>query len=320
MVRWTIEERLSRIEARRVLRSTLGNLRDCRIKASTKARYEAAIAFFFASLASEDESLVSRAEDLDGQLCRHVERLWSEGERRPLAEDLLSGLKHFCPALKGKFPEAWQLVGVWQFNEPPCRATPFEAEDVMALAAVAFDLDELEVGVALLVAFQGLLRTGEVGSMLLGDCVLNAAGTVVTIDLGYTKGGTRRHERESVGIDDPDVVRLLLLCLERGKPGDRLVRGGTPALRRVFAKLLVALGMSNGGYQLYSLRRGGATSMFRATANLSAVVVRGRWQNQKTARQYIDSGKQDLAKVALPSESRRKLARALAKFHDFVAC
>ena len=40
----------------------------------------------------------------------------------------------------------------------------------------------------------------------------------------------------------------------------------------------------------YSLRRGGATTLFRETANLELVMVQGRWQSQRTARIYVNDG------------------------------
>ena len=159
----------------------------------------------------------------------------------------------------------------------------------MALAGEAFDCGEFEVGVALLVGFHGVLRSGEIGNALLGDFSLNASGSVLTLDLGFTKGGVRRRVRESVATDDPVLIKLLQVAIERGLPGDLLVLGGTTYLRKVFNLLLKKLGLQGRGYLLYSLRRGGATSMFRAIGNLGAVLVRGRWQSQKTARQYIDS-------------------------------
>ena len=51
----------------------------------------------------------------------------------------------------------------------------------------------------------------------------------------------------------------------------------------------------------YSLRRGGATELWRTTANLDAVVMAGRWRHATTARIYVSDGLAVLAEIRLTS-------------------
>ena len=112
MVKWTAAVRQVKVQARKTERSKLGNLRDSRVSKPALKRYEKAVEYFFEAIKRQGEQLVDMDCQLDAQVCEHIERLWAEGEVRALAEDLLSGLKHHVPALKGKLVEAWRLVTV----------------------------------------------------------------------------------------------------------------------------------------------------------------------------------------------------------------
>ena len=94
-------------------------------------------------------------------------------------------------------------------------------------------------------------------------------------------------------------------------------------LRSAYAHVSCCLDLQRFACRPYSLRRGGATTLFRATGSLDVVSVRGRWGNVLTARRYIDDGVATMASIAfspwqvaqfaiLGSELREWL-RALAK-------
>ena len=57
-------------------------------------------------------------------------------------------------------------------------------------------------------------------------------------------------------------------------------------------------------YKPYSLRRGGATDLWTRAGNLDRLVVRGRWGNAITARQYVNEAAAALATVRLPKATR----------------
>ena len=307
-------QRLEAKRQRRERREGVGQLRDTRVKPQTLVRYDRAVATFFDSLRDNNETLVADHLLLDEQVCVHIERLWNEGESRSLAEDCLSGLRHYQPKLRGQLRQAWDLVSAWQNKEPALRATPADGADIQAFAGLALASGDVEMATAICVAFHCFLRSGEMGNATLGDFVLNAPGTVYNLDPGYTKGGSRRREREAVGIDDPTCLSLIRLCKARGRPGDKLLRGGTVEFRRKFHSIIETLTLEHKNFQLYSFRRGGATAFFRATNNLPATAVRGRWSSQKTARQYIDAAAQDLKVVEHTHAQRQQLAHYRGEF------
>ncbi len=59
------------------------------------------------------------------------------------------------------------------------------------------------------------------------------------------------------------------------------------------------LGFTEYNFKPYSLRRGGATYDYRVGGRLEATIVRGRWQNAKTARIYITDGLARWAEISL---------------------
>ena len=74
-----------------------------------------------------------------------------------------------------------------------------------------------------------------------------------------------------------------------------------------------ALGLAGKNFQLYSLRTGGATDLFRSCGSFDEVTDRGRWKNVRTARLYIDGALQDLAEFEPVSNDKLVDAeRALA--------
>jgi site-specific recombinase XerC len=116
---------------------------------------------------------------------------------------------------------------------------------------------------------------------------------------------------------EPVLVALLAAYCVELQPGDLLMRTSVAEFRRRFKLLIAGLGLSELHSQPYSIRRGAATSLFRASNTLDAVALRGRWRNVRTARIYINTALQDMAdiQVQLASKGRMQAAAAvLAKF------
>ena len=111
---------------------------------------------------------------------------------------------------------------------------------------------------------------------------------------------------------DPNLVKWTAALKGMLKPGDPLIPGGSCKLRRRFRSLLQELGL-----QLYFLRRGGATEMFRDSASFDAVADRGRWRNVRTCRIYIDQALQEAA--ALKPEDEKHLEGAAQVLEEFLS-
>ena len=90
-------------------------------------------------------------------------------------------------------------------------------------------------------------------------------------------------------IDLPWLVALTQALLCRFKDDDFVAPRAT-SFRRQFDRIIKKADLSPYGFKPYSLRRGGATELWRRTANLQRVTLRGRWSADKTTRVYIQDG------------------------------
>ena len=84
------------------------------------------------------------------------------------------------------------------------------------------------------------------------------------------------------------------------------------ALRRLLQREVAALGVDV-HFVLHSLRHGGATHMFTIDEeSLDSIVVRGRWKRMESGRHYVQEGRFDLIRMALPRAVEAEAAAAVA--------
>jgi hypothetical protein len=150
--------------------------------------------------------------------------LWEEGEPKALAGDFLSSFKTMAPDLKSQshgFALGWALFSAWSRNELQERATPFDEELIFVLVDYTIQVQsDLGFGLSLLLGFRSLLRVGEICGLQKYKVNFSAELATAVLELGFTKGGQRRGVEERISIDDPFLVRLLFLHLEKKLPGN----------------------------------------------------------------------------------------------------
>jgi integrase len=168
--------------------------------------------------------------------------------------------------------------------------------------------------VALCVAFDGMLRTGEMLNVKASDVVISADSLTAVVSLGLTKGGKRRGVEETVVLDDPLVVSLLTVLLTSRKGGQKLIPLSQAKFRHMFAEALKKLDLEEIGFKPYSIRRGGATWYLNATGSMSKVCVKGRWSSEKCARIYVNDGLTTLAKLAFSRKANKLCAKYRSSF------
>ena len=66
-------------------------------------------------------------------------------------------------------------------------------------------------------------------------------------------------------------------------------------------------------------RRGAASWHFITYQNYSATQALGRWQQLRTAKQYIDTATADVTRYSLPAWGQMKLAKVLNEFPTLLA-
>ena len=287
-------------------RRGLGKLSQRQVADATRARYQAACAWFFRWMRAWSVPFPADPYELDDRLCQCIDQAWEEGESYSFIGDLLSGLGTFVPRLRHQMPAAWRLFGAWRRLELPCRAWPLTKAQVQALAYVCLDWGCWDVGLALLLAFHAVLRTHEAIDARVGQFTWSTSGLQAHLSLPETKGTARKGAIEGVSITCPALVACLICMSSQLQPGDRLLRRSPAQFRSCFSKAVSMCGLE-GVFKPYSCRRGGATTAFRSHGSLDYITDRGRWGNTRTARIYINTALADLQSQAQSPETNQRI-------------
>ena len=265
-------------------RQNLGPLRNLRISSLTLRRYHEHASYFFFWITMIGAFIASES-DLDQWVQDYIEQLWDHNAGLSATQDTLAGVQHFMRQtvrLKG----AWKLLGVWRRREPPIRAHPIPEFMLLAMAMHALQSGDVHFCASLLLGFYACLRTGEIVSLTVSQCITDSNGHVI-LYLGQCKSGKRRGEEEYSVVDHAPVCSLLSIFFANRNPHDLICGGEEHMWRRKFDRYLFNLGLSHLFLRPYSLRRGGATNALRRGQTMAQICTRGRWGNEKTARMYI---------------------------------
>ena len=279
--------RISRA-AKAKARKRLGSLKEQRVHRKTAAIYALALNLFSAWLKSECLPLPANESDLDPVLCMYAEVLWQEGESKQDLANLLSALEFEEGSLRYHLRGSWRMYGAWKKAELRQQCTPMLRRWCRALAGAAVQRGWMEEAFIFLLAFDCLLRSAEAATLCPSNLEVNEAATHGSLFLSSSKGQTRSGVKEIITIRSSDLVKWAKALKELKQPGEPLVSGGAKGLRRRFKVCVSDLELAGKNLQLYSLRRGGATELFRSRGSFDEVTDRRRWKNVRTARRYID--------------------------------
>lgn len=285
-------------EERKRVRKNLGTLKSLTVQPQTQQRYKASLQQFFQYLRRENLVLPKQRDGLDSIVADYLEYLWSEGEGRAVASNVLAALQDFDPKLKHNLPSSWRLMKTWSIHEVPNRAPPLTDAVLEAMVGWAFFNNYPSFGLSLLVGFFGLLRSGELLALQAWQVHMVSSSSAAVINLGLTKSGKRQGAEESVTLTDVMVLRFLWSWKQRARDHDFLCEK-PHKWRDLFQQCLVDLKLTDWGFRPYSLRRGGATSLFVKVGSLDRVLILGRWTAVKTAKIYLNSGLAMLADLKI---------------------
>lgn len=245
-----------KLKAKRA-RARLGiALEDRAVAASTRSRYAAGVVRVL-------RRLETSGQPVDEAFADWIEDRYAEGEGVTTVADALSGLHHFCPALRGTLKRSWRLFQLWRRLERPSQAPPFPEAFVEALIARSLETCDVEFAVCLALGFWGMLRTGEVLSLTPAQLMLGKRDLV--IQLGCTKTGLRRQQDENVVVQHKATLILIQEFLTQRRKNQTmhdLIYPQGPLMFRKHFRSALAFFHFGSRFRPYSLRRGGATAHF----------------------------------------------------------
>lgn len=298
-------------EARKAERSKF-TLKGKMVSSGMLERYEKSVTQFL-DFAKDFNYALHHWEDLDELASKWVEHIYHDGCHKTLASDGLAGLQFYLPAALGRLKHSWKLAKVWQMLEPPRRVLPLSPTMVKAMAGAALGLGFVPEACGMLVAFDTMLRSGELYQLKIKD--ISFYGARAVLSLGYTKTGKRNNTAEMVVVESPlAIASLKKACVGRPRK-DFLLARGQRVFRSLFSSLVDLFGL-DGLITVYSLRRGGASWDFLQHQSMERTLLRGRWQSTSSARLYLQDATAMVTELQL-SSSQKGLARAaITKLHD----
>ena len=256
--------------------------------------------YFFMYLVALAKEVPKEAEELDEELIEYIDVLWEEGDPKGKAADTLSGLGHLVPSLRGKLRGAWSVYGAWTRHELPNQSPPLLGEPLDAVLGFLATEGFYDVCMVSWVMFRTIMRTDE--AMNLAWEYVTLGSKTATFTLVDTKTSDKKGGFERTMADDEMLIRhLRWYRAKRGGAGPLLMRSPRQ-FRAVFAYALTALGLKTMEYKPYSLKRGGATQLFLETGSMDIVQERGRWNNSKTCRVYVNTALAAKTLLQLPRQ------------------
>lgn len=300
--------RKSTKEERKSDRAAIGNLMELLLTPRRALRNKKAANIFVQWAKRAGFPLNNKNTVLVSALCEWAMHLWNEGESKEVLSDCLQSLKFLLPSSKLELHLPWKIFRKWSNQELPTQATPAAKLEALALAGEAFREQLFGLGVCLLIAYDGFLRTGEYLGAKPGD--LEDAGNCMVLHLGETKGVKRRGGSEEYLCKDDLLVSLLRRCLETCPSDHPIIGMSGHQFRKWFRSATNRLGLKYRRLLPYSFRRGGISAAVSAGVPISTVIFRARWHSPKVAHVYVKEAQQHLAKLSHSHSVLQKLKAA----------
>ena len=281
------------------------------ITTGTIHRYEVAILRFFQFLRLHDRVYPATLAELDVEVSEFINHLYQDDSPLYWATYLVCGFKRFYPKCKRHLDTSSQYLNNWTRAVRRTRALPLPADACLAMASISLLWGWPRFGLSLLLGFLGLLRTGEILSIMKKQVSILGGGSLLVIALPNSKGAKRKGRPEYVRIHDTEVIRAVALLLGSLSPDERLFPGGFRQFSQLLEATAKAIGIAHPNLTPYTLRRGGATWHFSTFLSYDATQEHGRWHHRTTAKIYIDQATAEMSEVAIPADKQKVLECAI---------
>lgn len=282
---------------------------------ATVEKYKRAVHRFL-DWCAQTEQDARTIDELDELLADYFQELYddNDGGGKSIAVCTLQGIRMYMPRIKRKdsLPYAATMVTRWLKDRPSVSYPPLTWGLAVVIACQMARNGYFSYGVGTLLAFNCLLRVGELTSLRrenfadTRDSRLGAEYKQAVVSIDKAKTG----RFQSVQITDKHVQSLVRGVVSTTKPKQLLFPGGAAKYRSVFKRVCAELGLDS-RYVPHSLRHGGATLLHLSGVSLEDILMRGRWKSTSSARTYIQSGRAMLMAVKSP-ESISNAAAALS--------
>jgi integrase len=290
------KERALSKQARQNLRKKKGTLKQQQVQPVVRARYMAAVQLLlqYWTLFS---NAPSKSRTWDESSAEYIEHLYAEGDSLCTASDTLAGIQYMYGRTMGHLKESWKLTAIWRKVEPPRRVLPFLPIMALGMAGAALHMGMPDMAALIRVGFNVFLRTSEM--LTLRVCSILFHKNKASLTLHETKTGKRKGIDERVTVTSRLAVQTLKVAVAKMSPADLVSQRSPYAFRKVFKELLMLFDLGLTEYNVYSLRRGGATAFFAQSGSMDKTMITGRWEHSTTARIYINEATAQASEMRL---------------------
>jgi hypothetical protein len=226
----------------------------------------------------------------------------------------LTGLQHRHPELRSHLAQSWALAQKWRQLEPSAHRLPIPEALYRAIVAVAIAWGWERFAAAVVCAYQGAARIGEILRLLRAH-VLLPADTLLTPDVPkvfltiaqpksrYRGGAFVQH----AVVDSVPEARFLERVLLPLQPSERLCHLSPGAFRTRWDAVLRALRVPPAlGFLPGGLRGGGAVHYYTSGVPIQNLMWRMRLRHQVTLEHYLQevAGSVSLRAAPLSAQAR----------------
>jgi hypothetical protein len=264
-----------------------------RLDPSTNRRYDQALIFLHTFLRTHHQRISYRAflalplQRADELLADFVEHAFHEeaGACRQRAINAVYGCVRDRPALRRHIPTTLACLDGWQRQHPSQQYTPIPWDVAVAIAMTLCRWGKARMGLAVLVAFAGLLRGGELLSLLACNVIRpdpRYPDSLPAVVILRAKTGRLQY----VELHNREVADLLFAAAPHATT-ERVFPFSMSTFRSWFYRACVALRLPR-RLHIHGLRHGGCTHL-RLYMRLSAEELRliGRWKSFRSMDTYL---------------------------------
>jgi integrase len=269
--------------------------------AGTQERYKQAVDDFWRWCRRQGLRRL-RAVEADAAVQMYADAVFAAlgGKGRSKVVATLCGLLAARPDLRDKLPGTREALRGWARLRPSKSRPPMGRHLAVAVAVALAAKGEWEAGAAVLIAFEGLLRKGEVLGLRREDVAFPedarlAEGKETVLRFPFAKGG----KEQSVLLQPGPAVTLLRLVVAKAGERDRLFTLTDGRLLSVFKTACAELGLS-ADYVFHSLRHGRCTELFRQGVPIPTIKLLGRWKSTRACETYVQANRGLLLSRAVP--------------------
>jgi integrase len=267
---------------RRTFPPGIRNLTEASVHEDTCARYLKAVELF-RSWAVSRGGLPTDPAELDKMVARYLDEWYLCGGGVAGANNLVYGLLFVDPHRVGSLRVSKRAIKGIKKLLPTKSWVPITLDLALLVAmwiagCAALPPHHRDLGLAVLVQFAALLRTGEVLNLRVSDVLFagdlrrgsETAFTTASLRLAFTKTGPNQF----ASVMD-ERITALLQAFVAGKPSSaKLFRASGSVYRRLFKRACKALGLRE-RYVPHSLRHGQATRLFGLGVSAESLLIMG---------------------------------------------